>query len=91
MNKQNKYGLEQAIQSSALVRGASTYYFLSDSNNGYKVSSDCYNVFSSKISDPFSQSSFFLIYYFPHSSPPYTYRSDLLLLVFVRSTFSQSS
>ena len=36
----------------ALVRGASTYYFLSDGDNGYKVSSDCYSVFSSKTSDP---------------------------------------
>ena len=41
------------MQSSALVRGASTYYFLSDSDNGYKVSSDCCSVFSDKISDPF--------------------------------------
>ena len=32
---------------------------------------------------PFSQSSFFLMYYFPPSFPPYTWRSDLLLLVFV--------
>ena len=40
------------MQSSALVRGASTYYFLNDSDNGYKVSSDCYSVFSSKTSDP---------------------------------------
>ena len=35
-----------------LVRGASTYYFLSDGDNGYKVSLDCYSVFSGKISDP---------------------------------------
>ena len=41
------------MQSSALVRGLSTYYFLSDSDNGYKVSSDCCSVFSDKISDPF--------------------------------------
>ena len=68
-----------------------TYCFLSDNDNGYKVSSNCYSVFSSKISDPFSQSSFFLIYYFPPSSPPYTCRSDLLLLVFVTSTSSQNS
>ena len=40
------------MQSSALVRGASTYYFLSDSDNGYKVSSNCCSVFSGKISDP---------------------------------------
>ena len=42
MNKQSDYGLEQEIQSSALVRGASTYYFLSDSEDGYKVISDFY-------------------------------------------------
>ena len=41
------------MQSSALVRGLSTYQFLSDSDNGYKVSSDCCSVFSDKISDPF--------------------------------------
>ena len=35
-----------------LVQGASTYYFLSDSDNGYKVSSDYYSVFFGKISDP---------------------------------------
>ena len=40
------------MQSSALVRGASTYYFLSESNNGYKVSSNCCSVFSGKTSDP---------------------------------------
>ena len=40
------------MQSSALVRGASTYYFLSDSDNGYKVSLDCCSVFSGKISNP---------------------------------------
>ena len=40
------------MQSSALVRGVSTYYFLSDSDNGYKVSSDCCSVFSGKIFDP---------------------------------------
>ena len=54
MNKQSEYGLEQEIQSSALVQGASTYYFLSNSEDGYKVSSDCYSVFFGKISDPFS-------------------------------------
>ena len=70
----------------ALVRGASTYYFLSDSDDGYKVSSNYYSVSSCEIFNPFSQSSFFLIYYFPPSSPPYTYRSNLLLLVFVTST-----
>ena len=72
MNKQSEYGLEQEIQSLPLVRGASTYYFLSDSEDGYKVSSDCYSFFYDKFSDPLSQSSFFLIYYFPPSSPPYT-------------------
>ena len=41
------------MQSSTLDRGASAYYFLSDSDNGYKVSSDCYSLFSGKISDPF--------------------------------------
>ena len=40
------------MQSSALVRGASTYYFLSDSDNGYKVSSNCCSVFSGKTFDP---------------------------------------
>ena len=40
------------MQSSALVWGASTYYFLSDSDNGYKVSLDCCSVFSGKISNP---------------------------------------
>ena len=40
------------MQSSALVRGASTYYFLSESNNGYKVSLNCCSVFSGKTSDP---------------------------------------
>ena len=71
------------MQSSALVQGASTYYFLSDSDgdDSYKISSDCYSVLFGKISDPFSQSSFFLIYYFPPSSPPYTRMSDLLLLL----------
>ena len=48
MNKQSEYGLEQEIQSSALVQGASTYYFLSDSEDGYKVNSDCYSVLSGK-------------------------------------------
>ena len=91
MNKQSEYGLEQEIQSSALVQGASTYYFLSNSEDGYKVSSDCYSVFFGKISDPFSQSFFFLIYYFPPSSPPYTCKLDLSLLVFVTSTSLQSS
>ena len=37
----------------ALVLRALTYYFLSDSEDGYKVSSYCYSVFSHKISDPF--------------------------------------
>ena len=40
------------MQSLALVWGASTYYFLSDSDNGYKVNSNCCSVFSGKISDP---------------------------------------
>ena len=40
------------MQSSALVRGASTYYFLSISDNGYQVSSNCCSVFSGKTSDP---------------------------------------
>ena len=40
------------MQSSTLVRGASAYYFLSDSDNGYKISSNCCSVFSGKTSDP---------------------------------------
>ena len=44
------------MQSSTLVRGASTYYFLSDSDNAYKVSSNCCSIFSGKTSDTlFSQ------------------------------------
>ena len=64
---------------------------MSDSEDGYTVSSNCYNVFSGKISNPFSQSSFFLIYYFPPLSPPYTCILDLSLLVFVTSTSPKSS
>ena len=44
--------MDLSKQFTALVQGASTYYFLSDDDNGYKVNSDCYSVFSSKISDP---------------------------------------
>jgi len=33
-----------------------------------------------RFSDPFPQSFFFFIYYFPSSSSPYTCRSDLMLL-----------
>jgi len=40
----------QEVQSSALVRGASTYYFFNDNDDGYNVSSDCYSVFPGKIS-----------------------------------------
>jgi len=40
----------QEVQSLALVRGASTYYFFNDSDDGYNVSSYCYSVFSGKIS-----------------------------------------
>ena len=48
MNKQNKYRPEQVIQSSTMIQGVSTCYFLSNNENGYKAGSDCYGVFSSK-------------------------------------------
>ena len=51
--KVNKYGPKQVIQFLAMIWEVSICYFLSNSENGYKVGSDCYRVFSGKISDPF--------------------------------------
>ena len=60
-----------------MIRGVSTCYFLSNSANGYKVGSDCYSVFSGKISHPFlrAHSSLYNTFFLP-SSPAYTCRPD---------------